>query len=67
MTLILVAMNKDGRWFFVFSFEKNEWANISAEEREALQALTQALLSQARKGLDTEVEDALLQEICHDD
>ena len=35
----LVATNKDNRWFFVFGFEKNERANISDDELEALQDL----------------------------
>ena len=37
----LVATNKGDLWFFVFGFEKNERANISAEEKEALQAIAQ--------------------------
>lgn len=35
---ILVATNKDTRWFFVFGFEKGERANISDEELEGLAA-----------------------------
>ncbi|HCI15032.1 MAG TPA: hypothetical protein DFK12_14105 [Gallionellaceae bacterium] len=62
----LVATNKGNRWFFVFGFEKNERANISAEEKEALQALAQDLLSRTGKELDAEIEDGSLQEICHD-
>lgn len=30
---ILVATNRDSRWFFVFGFEKSERSNISAEEK----------------------------------
>jgi hypothetical protein len=33
---MLVATNKASRWFFVFGFEKNERANVSAKEVEAL-------------------------------
>ena len=62
----LVATNKDTRWFFVFGFEKNERANISAEEKEALQLLAQDLLSRSGKELDAGVEDGSLQEICND-
>ncbi|WP_217126542.1 type II toxin-antitoxin system RelE/ParE family toxin [Hydrogenophilus thiooxidans] len=62
----LVATNKSNLWFFVFGFEKNERANISTEEREALQTLAQDLLSLTDKELDVEVEDGSLQEICHD-
>lgn len=63
----LVATNKGALWFFVFGFEKKERANISAEEKEALQTIAQDLLSRAGKELDAGVEDGSLQEICHDD
>jgi len=63
----LVATNKGDRWFFVFGFEKNERANISTEEKEALQALAQDLLARQSQALDAGVEDGSLQEICHDD
>ena len=63
----LVATNKADLWFFVFGFEKNERANISAEEKEALQTIAQDLLSRTGNELDAEVEDGSLQEICHDD
>jgi hypothetical protein len=39
----LVATNKGNRWFFVFGFEKNERANISDEELEALQSVAEAV------------------------
>src|SRR5262245_51761106 len=35
----LLATNKGSLWFFVFGFEKNERANISPRELEALKAL----------------------------
>ena len=63
----LVATNKGNLWFFVFGFEKNERVNISAEEKEALQAIAHDLLSRTGKALDAGVEDGSLQEICHDD
>lgn len=62
----LVATNKGNLWFFVFGFEKSERANISAEEKEALQAIAQDLLSRTDKALDAGVEDGSLQEICND-
>ncbi len=62
----LVATNKGDRWFFVFGFEKNERANITAEEKEALQSLAQDLLARTEMELDSAVEDGSLQEICHD-
>ena len=62
----LVATNGGNRWFFVFGFEKNERANISAEEKEALQAIAQDLLSRTGTELDVAAQDGSLQEICHD-
>lgn len=62
----LLATNKGDRWFFMFGFEKNERANISAEEKEALQTLAQDLLSRTNQELDAQVADSALQEICHD-
>ena len=62
----LVATKKASRWFFVFGFEKNEKANVSTTELEALQALASELLALSGKQLDDAVEDEALQEICHD-
>lgn len=63
----LVATNKGDLWFFVFGFEKNERANISSEEKEALQTIAQDWLSRTGKELDAAVADGSLKEICHDD
>ena len=62
----LVATNKGNHWFFLFGFEKNDRANISAEEKEALQSIAQDLLERTCKELDTQVENGTLQEICND-
>jgi len=62
----LVATNKGNRWFFLFGFEKNDRANISAEEKEALQSIAQDLLARTGKDLDAQVEGGTLQEICND-
>jgi hypothetical protein len=51
----LVATNKGDVWFFVFGFGKNERANISAEEKEALQDLAQDLLARTPQQLDAAV------------
>jgi hypothetical protein len=53
----LVATNKGNRWFFLFGFEKNDRAHVSAEEKEALQSMAQDLLARTRKDLDAQVED----------
>ena len=39
----LVATRRVSRWFFVFGFEKNDKANVSRTELEALQWLTKQL------------------------
>lgn len=62
----LVATQKGSRWFFVFGFEKNERANISPTELEALQALAADLLALSGDQLNRAVEDGALQEICHE-
>jgi hypothetical protein len=40
----LVATNKGNRWFFVYGFEKNDRANISDGELEALKDIAAPLL-----------------------
>lgn len=62
----LVATNKGNRWFFVYGFEKNDRANISDDELDALQNIARELLSRTVGQLDTAIEDGSLQEICHD-
>ncbi len=62
----LVATQQGSRWFFVFGFEKNERANISATELEALQVLAADLLALSGDQLNRAVEDGALQEICDD-
>lgn len=62
----LVATNKGTRWFFVFGFEKNDRANISVQELEALQDLAQDLLARTGTQLDLAVQESALEEICHD-
>lgn len=62
----LVATNKGTRWFFVFGFEKNERANVSAKEVEALQRLAADLLGLGSSELDAHVASQALKEICHD-
>ena len=63
---MLVATNKDNRWFFMFGFEKKDQANVSAKELEALQAIAADLFILSSTQLDAHVEDAALLEICHD-
>lgn len=63
----LVATNKGSRWFFVFGFEKNERANITDKELEALRAIAADLLARTIQQLEKACKDGSLQEICHDD
>ncbi len=42
---ILVATNKEDRWFLVFGFEKNERANVADDELAALQDIAAQLLA----------------------
>lgn len=62
----LLATNRGSRWFFVFGFNKNERANVSAVELEALKLLSANLLSLDDSGLRTLIESEGLTEICHD-
>ena len=62
----LLATNKANLWFFVFGFEKNERANISRRELEALKAVAADLLELSPADLDSLVVSEALQEICHD-
>jgi len=62
----LVATRKASGWFFVFGFEKNEKANVTPTELEALQILARSLLSLTPSQLLHAVKDGTLQEICHD-
>jgi hypothetical protein len=61
----LIATNKADRWFFVYGFEKNDRANISDDELEALQKIAKALLPRTSQQLDVAVMDGSLEEICH--
>ena len=62
----LVATRRASRWFFVFGFEKNEKANVSRAELEALQWLAKQLLDLSEAQLEVAVQDGSLQEICHE-
>ena len=62
----LVATNKGDRWFFLYGFEKNDRANISDAELEALQAVAAELLACTAAQLDIALKDRSLDEICHD-
>lgn len=60
----LVAANTGTRWFFLYGFEKNDRANITDDELEALKEIAEQLLARTGKQLDEAVQDGSLQEIC---
>ena len=62
----LVATRRASRWFFVFGFDKNEKANVSRTELEALQWLAKQLLDLSGAQLEVAAQDGSLQEICHE-
>ena len=62
----LVATNKGNRWFVVYGFEKNDRANISDDELEALKDLAEQLLARTGKQLAEALNEGTLSEICHD-
>jgi len=64
-TRTLVATNRSDRWVFLFGFEKNERANITVDELEALKGLAKQLLDRTQDQLDEAILDGSLQEICH--
>jgi len=59
----LLATNRHDRWFFVFGFEKNDRANISTKELEALQLLADTLLSLHDVQIRTAIVEGTLLEV----
>lgn len=59
----LLATNSNDRWFFVFGFEKNERANISTKELEALKVLADDLLSLQDAQICMAIADGALVEV----
>ena len=62
----IVATKFGVRWFFLFGFEKNERANIDADELKSLQQLALALLSFDASQLTTAVNLGQLIELIGD-
>jgi hypothetical protein len=63
----LLATNRRDRWFFLFGFEKNERANVSPGELQALKTLADEFLQLSSTELSKQVRSGSLQEICHAD
>ena len=62
----LLATNWNDRWFFMFGFEKNDRANISTKELEALQLLADDLLSLKEDQIRQAVVDGSFIEVIHE-
>jgi hypothetical protein len=60
------GVNRASHWFFVFGFEKNERANVSAKEVEAVQRIAADLFHLTSTELDAHVAKEALTEICHE-
>lgn len=61
----LLATNHDDRWIFILGFEKNERANISDKERDALRMLAKDLLGLSAEQLQKMVNEGALLEVCY--
>lgn len=59
----LLATNRDDRWIFMFGFEKNERANISDKERDALRMAAKDLLGLTVQQLQESVDNGALLEV----
>lgn len=64
-TRTLLATNRDDRWIFIVGFEKNERANISDKERDALRMLAKDLLGLSAEQLQKSVHEGALMEVCY--
>jgi hypothetical protein len=49
-----------------YGFEKNDRANITDDELEALKEIAEQLLARTGRQLDEAIGDGSLQEICHE-
>lgn len=62
----LLATNRASRWIFVFGFKKNDRANVSPAELEALRMLARDLLALGDAQLQQAIASGELKEICHE-
>ena len=60
---VLLATNKRDRWFFVFGFLKNQRANISPRELDALRELAHDLLALNGRQIVVQTQNGALEEI----
>jgi hypothetical protein len=62
----LLATNRNDRWVFVFGFEKNERANISDNELEALKLLADDLLALSETQISEAINKGSLLEVVYE-
>jgi hypothetical protein len=60
---VLLATNRGDKWFFVFGFLKNQRANISASELEALREFAGDLLALNEGQINAQTKNGALEEI----
>lgn len=65
-TRTLLATNRNDIWVFVFGFEKNERANISTNELEALKLLADDLLALTEAQIFEAVNKGSLLEVSYE-
>ena len=62
----LLASNRKERWVFMFGFDKNERANVSDKELEALKMLAADLLGLTDEQIVQALEDGVVLEVNHE-
>ena len=60
---VVLATNKRDRWFFVFGFLKNQRANISPRELDALREFAHDLLALNERQIDAQAKIGAFEEI----
>jgi len=65
-TRTLLATNRNDRWVFVYGFEKNERANISDNELEALKLLADDLLALTETQISEAISKGSLLEVTYE-
>jgi len=60
---VVLVTNRGDRWFFMFGFLKNQRANISPRELEALRELASDLLDLNERQIDAQINCGALEEI----
>ena len=60
---VVLATNRGDRWFFVFGFLKNQRANISPRELDALRELAHDLLALNERQIDAQAKIGAFEEV----